>query len=156
MNKTSKLKLLDNAKQEFTILAKQTIRRARFFKFIDSFFKCLIAILGALVAYSSDNGIPLVYMKVFGIIITGICAILSVFTLEKRAHSNMQVHSKCKKVLSELDEKILEIADSADIRSVGNDIHDYLKTIFADLSNLSLASFTDSAFGKINASQREL
>lgn len=155
MNKTSKLKLLNNAKQEFAILAKQTLRKARFFKFVDLFFKCVIAILGALVAYSSDNGIPLVYMKAFGIVITGISAISSVFTLEKRSHSNMQVYSKCKSVLPELDEKILEIEDSNDT-SVGNDIHEYLKTIFSDLAKLSLASFTDSTFGRINASQREL
>jgi hypothetical protein len=156
MNKTSKLKLLNNAKQEFTILAKQTLRKARFFKFVDLFFKCVIAILGALVAYSSDNGIPLVYMKAFGIVITGISAISSVFTLEKRAHSNMQVYSKCKNVLPELDEKISEIEDSNDAALAVNDIHEYLKTIFSDLAKLSLASFTDSTFGRINASQREL
>jgi hypothetical protein len=155
MNKTSKLKLLNNAKQEFANLSKQTLRKARFFKFIDLFFKCVIAILGALVAYSSDNGIPLVYMKAFGIVITGISAISSVFTLEKRAHSNMQVHSKCKSVIPELDEKISEIEDSND-NSIGNDIHEYLKTIFSDLAKLSLASFTDSTFGRINNSQREL
>ena len=156
MNKTSKLRLLNNAKQEFTNLSKQTLRKARFFKFVDLFFKCIIAILGALVAYSSDNGIPLVYMKAFGIVITGISAISSVFTLEKRAHSNMQVYSKCKSVLPELDEKISEIEDSNDTSSLGNDIHEYLKTIFSDLAKLSLASFTDSTFGRINASQREL
>jgi hypothetical protein len=156
MNKSSKLKLLNNAKQEFANLSKQTLRKARFFKFVDLFFKCVIAILGALVAYSSDNAIPLVYMKVFGIVITGISAISSVFTLEKRAHSNMQVYSKCKSVLPELDEKILEIEDSNDPTLLGNDIHDYLKTIFSDLAKLSLASFTDSTFGRINTSQREL
>jgi hypothetical protein len=156
MNKTSKLKLLNNAKQEFATLSKQTLRKARFFKFIDLFFKCVIAILGALVAYSSDNGIPLVYMKAFGIVITGISAISSVFTLERRAHSNMQVYSKCKSVLPELDEKISEIEDSNDTVSVANDIHEYLRTIFSDLAKLSLASFTDSAFGRINNSQREL
>jgi len=156
MNKTSKLRLLNNAKQEFTNLSKQTLRKARFFKFVDLFFKCVIAILGALVAYSSDNGIPLVYMKAFGIVITGISAISSVFTLEKRSHSNMQVYSKCKSVLPELDEKISEIEDSNDPVSLGNNIHEYLKTIFSDLAKLSLASFTDSAFGRINASQREL
>jgi hypothetical protein len=156
MNKTSKLRLLNNAKQEFTILSKQTLRKARFFKFVDLFFKCVIAILGALIAYSSDNGIPLVYMKAFGIIITGISAISSVFTLEKRAHSNMQVYSKCKSVLPDLDEKISEIEDSNDAALAVNDIHEYLKTIFSDLAKLSLASFTDSTFGRINNSQREL
>jgi hypothetical protein len=157
MNKSSKLKLLNSAKQEFTILSKQTLRKARFFKFIDLFFKCVIAILGALVAYSSDNGIPLVYMKAFGIVITGISAISSVFTLEKRSHSNMQVYSKCKSVIPELEEKIAEVEDSTDSSGIqSTDIHDYLKNIFSDLSKLSLASFTDSTFGKINASQREL
>jgi hypothetical protein len=160
MNKTSKLKLLNSAKQEFTILEKQTLRKARFFKFIDLFFKCVIAILGALVAYSSDNGIPLTYMKAFGIVITGISAISSVFTLEKRSHSNMQVYSKCKSVIPELEEKIAEVEDSSDSivgqNQNNNDIHEYLKTIFSELAKLSLASFTDSTFGKINASQREL
>ncbi len=158
MNKSSKLKLLNSAKLEFTILEKQTLRKARFFKFIDLFFKCVIAILGALVAYSSDNGIPLTYMKAFGIVITGISAISSVFTLEKRSHSNMQVYSKCKSVIPELEEKIAEVEDSSDsiVGQNNNDIHEYLKTIFSELAKLSLASFTDSTFGKINASQREL
>jgi hypothetical protein len=68
----------------------------------------------------------------------------------------MQVYTKCKSVLPELDEKILEIEDSNDATLALNDIHEYLKTIFSDLSKLSLASFTDSTFGRINSSQREL
>ena len=156
MNKTSKLKLLNKAKDEFTKLSTQTLRKARLFKFFDLFFKCVIAICGALVAYASDdkNGIPMAYLKAFGIIITGLSAISSVFTLEKRAHSNMQVHSKCKNVLPDIEEKLSEIEDD-DANMTGNDIHDYLKGIFTELSNLSLASFTDSTFGKIT-SQRDI
>lgn len=152
MNKNSKLKLLNKAKDEFTKLSTQTLRKARLFKFFDLFFKCVIAICGALVAYASDdkNGIPMAYLKAFGIIITGLSAISSVFTLEKRSHSNMQVHSKCKNVLPDIEEKLSEIEDDTS-NITSNDIHDYLKTIFAELSTLSLASFTDSAFGKITS-----
>ncbi len=153
MNKTSKLKLLNKAKEEFTRLSSNTLKKARWFKFFDMFIKSIIAIIGALVAYASDNsnGIPLSYMKAFGIIITGLTAISSVFTFEKRSQSNMQVHSKSKLVLTELEEKIINIEDS----TVENteDIHIYLVNIFAELSKLSLASFTDSTFGKIASTE---
>jgi len=90
----------------------------------------------------------------FGIFITGLTAISRVFTFERRAQSNMQVHSKCKTLIPELEEKIVTIEDA----SVENneDIHEYLKGIFLDLAKLSLASFTDSAFGKITGSERTL
>jgi hypothetical protein len=53
-----------------------------------------------------------------------------------------------------VEEKIVTIEDA----SVENneDIHEYLKGIFLDLAKLSLASFTDSAFGKITGSERTL
>jgi hypothetical protein len=41
-------------------------------------------------------------------------------------------------------------------RITQNDIEDYLHRIFGDLANLSLASFTDSAYGKITGSQRNI
>lgn len=156
MNRKGKLKLLRKAEEEFRDLSRKTLRKARWFKILDLFIKCAIAICGALVAYASDdkNGLPLVYMKAFGIIITGLTAISSVFTFERRAQSNMQVHSKCKTLIPELEEKIVTIEDA----SVENneDIHEYLKGIFLDLAKLSLASFTDSAFGKITGSERTL
>jgi hypothetical protein len=156
MNRKGKLKLLRKAEEEFRDLSRKTLYKARWFKVIDLFIKCIIAICGALVAYASDdkNGIPLTYMKAFGIIITGLSAISSVFTFEKRAQSNMQVHSKCKTVIPELEEKITVLEDE----SIENneDIHDYLQSIFSDLAKLSLASFTDSTFGKITGSERNI
>jgi hypothetical protein len=156
MNRKGKLKLLKKATEEFQDLSRKTLYKARWFKVLDLLIKCFIAIFGALVAYASDekNGIPLTFMKAFGIIITGLSALSSVFTFEKRAQSNMQVYSKCKTILPDLEEKIVAIEDS----SVENteDIHDYLKNIFSDLAQLSLASFTDSTFGKITGSQRNL
>lgn len=156
MNKKGKIKLLTKAKEEFQELSRKTLYKARWFKVIDLFVKCFIAIFGALVAYASDdkNGIPMTYMKAFGIIITGLTAISSVFTFEKRSQSNMQVYSKCKTVLPELEEKIT-ILEDASIENT-EDIHDYLRNIFAELSRLSLASFTDATYGKITGSQREI
>lgn len=156
MNRKGKIKLLTKAREEFQDLSRKTLYKARWFKVLDLLIKCFIAIFGALVAYASDdkNGIPMTYMKAFGIVITGLTAISSVFTFEKRAQSNAQVHSKSKSVVSELDEKITVIEDA----SVENneDIHDYLKNIFGELARLSLASFTDAAYGRITGSQRDL
>jgi hypothetical protein len=156
MNRKGKIKLLTKAREEFQDLSRKTLYKARCFKVLDLLIKCFIAIIGALVAYASDdkNGIPMNYMKAFGIVITGLTAISSVFTFEKRAQSNAQVNSKCKTVIPELEEKITILEDA----SVENneDIHDYLKNIFAELSRLSLASFTDSTYGKITGSQRDI
>jgi len=156
MNRKGKIKLLTKAKEEFSDLSRKTLRKARWYKVFDLLVKCVIAICGALVAYVSDDkdGIPMTYMKAFGIVITGLSAISSIFTFEKRAQSNMQVHSKCKTVIPDLDEKITVLEDD----SVENteDIHDYLRNIFAELSRLSLASFTDAAYGRITGSQRDV
>jgi hypothetical protein len=120
----------------------------------------MIAICGALVAYASDNssnGIPITYMKIFGIIITGFSAISSVFMFEKRSHSNMQVHSRCKMVLPEIEEKIVIIEDSPQGEGISQkDIESYLHKIFDEFAKLSLVSFTDSAYGKISSSQRSI
>lgn len=161
MNKTSKLKLLNRAKDEFTLLSKSTIQKARWYKAIDLFLKCVIAICGALVAYASDNnssnGIPVTYMKIFGIIITGFSAISSVFMFEKRSHSNVQVHSKCKLVIPEIEEKIAIVDDSPQGEGISQaDIESYLHKIFDELAKLSLVSFTDSAYGRISSSQRNV
>ena len=161
MNKTSKIRLLSKAKDEFTLLSKTTMYKARWYKGIDLLLKCIIAICGALVAYASDNnstnGIPVTYMKIFGIIITGFSAISSVFMFEKRSHSNMQVHSKCKMVLPEIEEKIVIIDDSPNGDGVSQaDIETYLHKIFDELAKLSLISFTDSAYGRIASSQRNV
>jgi hypothetical protein len=157
MNKSFKLKLLNRAKDEFTSLSKSTLRKARWFKFFDLFIKSVISIFGALVAYASDStsGIPISNIKIFGIIITGLTAISSVFTFEKRSQSNMQVYTKCKSVIPEIEEKISNIEENTEnIQISQQDIDDYLHKIFGDLANLSLASFTDSAYGKIATSQR--
>jgi hypothetical protein len=161
MNKTSKLRLLNRAKDEFVSLSKSTVYKARWYKAIDLFLKCMIAICGALVAYASDNnnsnGIPVTYMKIFGIIITGFSAISSVFMFEKRSQSNMQVYSKCKMVIPEIDEKIAIVDDSQNGDGISQtDIETYLHKIFDELSKLSLVSFTDSAYGKISSSQRNI
>ena len=159
MNKTFKLKLLNKAKEEFTTLSRSTLRKARWFKGFDLFIKCVISICGALVAYASDSGsgIPTSYMKIFGIIITSLSAIASVFMFEKRSQSNMQVYSKCHSVIPEIEEKICILEDNNEAeRITQNDIEEYLHKIFGDLANLSLASFTDSTYGKITASQRNI
>ena len=159
MNKTFKLKLLSKAKDEFLTLSKSTLRKARCFKFFDLFIKCIISIFGAIVAYASDttSGIPVSNMKIFGIIITGLTAISSVFTFEKRSQSNMQVYTKCQSVIPEIEEKISIIEDNTENEKITQkDIDDYLHRIFGDLANLSLASFTDSSYGKITSSQRNI
>jgi len=157
MNRNVRLRLLEKAKEEFVDLSKKTLRKAKWFKVLDLLFKTIIAICGVLVAYGTDqsNTIPINFIKAFGIIITGLSAISGIFTFEKRAQSNMQVYSKCKVVIPELTEKIeiLKEPNPEIIHSV-EDIHEYLKDIFNELSNLSLASFTDAAYGRITNNQR--
>lgn len=159
MNKTFKLKLLNRAKVEFLTLSKSTLRKTRWFKFFDLAIKCIISIFGALIAYASDStsGIPISNMKIFGIIITGLTAISSVFMFEKRSQSNMQVYTKCQSVIPEIEEKISIVEDNNESDKITQkDIDDYLHKIFGDLANLSLASFTDSSYGKITSSQRNI
>lgn len=154
MNRNSKVRLLEKAKKEFSGLSTKSIRKARIFKFFDLFFKSIISILGALIAFfaGQSDKIPSIYLRVFGIFISALPAISSILLFEKRAHSHLQIHSKCELVLPEIEEKLEIVNDPINEDSISFDqIHEYLKQIFKELADLSLASFTDSAFGKISS-----
>lgn len=158
MRNSNKIKLLTKAKEEFSILLRNSRRKAKIFKFFDLFIKAVLAIAGALITYSSDekSNFGPNFIRTMGIIISGLTAISSVFTLEKRSHSNVQIHSKCKSLLPEIEEKILLVSeqngDDSNDNSVEElaDIQVYIRNIFQELSKLSLASFTDSTYEKIN------
>lgn len=155
MRNSNKIKLLTKAKDEFSILLRNSQRKARIFKFFDLFIKAILAIAGALITYSSDekSNFGPNFIRIMGIIIAGLTAISSVFTLEKRSHSNVQINSKCKSLLPEIEEKILIVSEQSEENSSSEELADiqaYIRNIFQELSKLSLASFTDSAYEKIN------
>jgi len=155
MRNSNKIKLLTKAKDEFSILLRNSRRKAKLFKFFDLFIKAVLAIAGALITYSSDekSNFGTNFIRTMGIIISGLTAISSVFTLEKRSHSNVQIHSKCKSLIPEIEEKILLVSEQNDDTSSTEELADvqaYIRNIFQELSKLSLASFTDSTYEKIN------
>lgn len=155
MRNSNKIKLLTKAKDEFFILLRNSRRKAKLFKFFDLFIKAVLAIAGALITYSSDekSNFGTNFIRTMGIIISGLTAISSVFTLEKRSHSNVQIHSKCKSLIPEIEEKILLVSEQNDETSSTEELADvqaYIRNIFQELSKLSLASFTDSTYEKIN------
>jgi hypothetical protein len=92
-------------------------------------------------------------MKSMGIIIAGFTALSGVFGLEKHAHSNCQIHGKCKHVLPEIEKKLLLISESDENSNIVDDeagnIQEYIDSIFEELSKMSLSSYTDSAHSKI-------
>lgn len=154
MRNSNKLKLLNNAREEFLLLMKRSNYRAKFFKFLDLFIKSILAIAGALITYSSDekNGFGSTFIRTMGILIAGLTAIASVFTLEKRCQSHTQIYSKCKSLIPEIDEKILIISEQKDEDTEDEElsnIREYIRNIFQELSKLSLAAFTDAIYGKI-------
>ena len=150
--------MLKKANDEFTILIKRSGCRSKFFKTLDLTFKVILALAGALLTYSSDekNTFGYNFIKAMGIIIAGLTAISSVFTFEKRAHANSQIYSKCKSLIPELEEKILNISELKPDESDDTDnVKDYIKNIFIELNRISLISFTDSSYGKIEDSVKE-
>jgi hypothetical protein len=136
----SKIKILERAKGDFIILSKKSKCKARFYKSIDLLIKLVISIGGAVITYLSDssgqNYVNLNVLRALGIVITAITALSSVFMFEKRSLSNIQIHTKCQNIIPEIEDKL----EHKDFRSV----KEYVKSVYKELSLLSIASFTDS------------
>lgn len=149
-----KISLLNKAVREFEVLGRKARYKARIYQFLDILIKVVLSFLGATIAYLSKNddtnySLP---TQIIGIFIASLTAISSLFTFEKRSHCNIQVYSKCQSVIPEIEDKIDSLRNG---ENQDEDIHQYIKKIFKDLSSLSLASFTDAIFEKI-ASRRSL
>lgn len=150
-----KLRNLNRAKDEFCQLSKSSHRKARLYKFIDLFIKAVLSIGGGLITYFAEPNSTDDYktiIRVFGIIIAGLTALSSVFMFEKRSMANIQIYNKCTVVLADLDDKIDAVKNG---EHINEDLQEYIKKIFKELSNMNLATFTDSALEKIQ-SKREL
>jgi hypothetical protein len=150
-----KLRNLNRAKDEFSQLSKSSHRKARLYKFIDLFIKAVLSIGGGLITYfaepSSADDYKII-IRIFGIIIAGLTALTSVFMFEKRSMANIQIYNKCSVVIADLDDKIDAVKNG---EQIGEDLQEYIKRTFKELSNMNLATFTDSALEKIQ-SKREL
>jgi len=119
-------------------------------------------------------------IKSFGIITLTLISCSSIFTFERKYIANLQVHNKCELILPEIQNKIVkysEIKDEKDtIREFSPDrnqiysmrpnifnenrtkakddkenIEEYIRNIFKELSTLTLISFTDKSYTKIFA-----
>jgi hypothetical protein len=137
----NKLKFLNKAKSDFISLSKKSRCKARLYKAIDLIIKIIISIGGAIITYFSDpnnaqNTINLNILRALGIAITSVTALSSVFMFEKRSLSNIQIYTKCSNIVPEIEDKL----ERKDFENVKN----YVKSIYKELSLLSIASFTDS------------
>ena len=151
MSLNIKLRNLNRARTEFNQLSISSYRKAKIYKFIDIFIKAVISIGGGLITYfaepsSADNHSTVI--RIFGIIIASLTALASVFMFEKKSLANIQIYNKCTSVLTDLDDKI-DIIKSGE--QINEDLQEYIKKIFKDLSIINLATFTDSALEKINS-----
>lgn len=119
-------------------------------------------------------------IKSFGIITLTLISCSSIFTFERKYIANLQVHNKCELVLPEIQNKIVkysEIKDEKDttrefspdrnqiysmrpnifnenrikIKDDRENIEEYIRNIFKELSTLTLISFTDKSYTKIFA-----
>jgi hypothetical protein len=151
MTNILRLRHLNRAKDEFSILSKNSHRKAKIYKFIDIFIKAVLSIGGGLITYFAEPNSAEEYktiIRVFGIIIAGFTALTSVFMFEKRSLSNIQIYNKCQVVIPELEDKIDAIKSGENITE---DIREYIHRIFKDLSNMNLATFTDMTLDRINS-----
>jgi hypothetical protein len=155
MKNANRIKILTKAQNEFNRLSISSRRKYHIFRLLDIFIKATLAICGALITYSSDekSGFGNTFIRTMGIIISGFTALSGVFGLEKRAHSNCQIYSKCKSLLPEIEQKLLLISENDEnsdtISDEAGNIQEYIDSIFIELSKLSLSSYTDSAHSKI-------
>ncbi len=136
----NKIKFLHKARSDFVKLSTKSKYKAITFRIIDFLAKIIMSVGGALITYFSeskdeiDSNFKLI--RAIGIIITVITAFSSVFTFEKRSQSHIQIYIKCKSIIPEIDDKI----ENNDVENV----KEYVKSIYKELSILSIASFTDS------------
>jgi hypothetical protein len=154
MTTQHKIRLLSKANQEFCILSRKARFKAGLYKFLDIFIKIILSIGGALITYFSDTKEEkfINAIKALGIIIASFTALSSIFMFEKRSLSNMQIHSKCQSIIPEIDDKIDALRNNENIEE---NIQEYIRKIFKELSILSIANFTDTVFEKLT-SKREI
>lgn len=150
MSNASKLRLLHRAANEFLILSKRAKRKATLYKIFDYITKIVLSISGALITYFSDYEDLKLLIRILGIVIALFTAISSVFMFEKRSLSNIQIHSKCQVILGELDDKVDILRSNEELNE---NIHEYIRKVFKDLSILNLASFTDTLFEKMTSNR---
>lgn len=137
----SKIKILERAKGDFIVLSRKSKYKARFYKCVDLLIKLVISVGGAVITYFSDpssdkDSINLNILRALGIVITAMTAFSSVFMFEKRSLSNIQIYTKCQNIIPEIEDKI----EHKDLK----DVKEYVKSVYKELSLLSIASFTDS------------
>lgn len=143
-----KITLLRQANQEFQELALQSRYKARVFKTVDISIKLILALAAALVTYFSENDTDYgnIIVRVCGITIAALTAISSLIMFEKRSITSFQIYTKCKRIIPEIETKI----DDLTIATNNNEnIELYIKNIFRDLGELSIASFTNSSYDKM-------
>ena len=152
---TQRIRNLNRAKDEFIRLSRNAYKKAKLYKIADLFIKVVLSVGGALITYFADPNLfeaNTMAIRIFGIIIATLTAFSSVFMFEKRSLSNIQVYNKCQTIIPELEDKIEAIKNG---ETITDNLSQYINKIFKDLSQLNLATFTDSALEKI-ASERNL
>jgi hypothetical protein len=151
-----KIRTLQRAKVEFIDLSSKSKQKAKIYSFLNIVIKIILAVSGCLITYFSDTNISndtsMIVIRIFGILVSVTTAISSVFMFEKRSLSNIQIHDKCDSVIQNINEKVEEVRSNE--ISMDN-IEDFIKRIFKELSVLRIATFTDTAFEKI-FSERKL
>ena len=155
MHINPRLRNLNRAKNEFVSLSTKARRKANVYKIVDIFIKAILSVGGGLITFFADPSNIEEYksiIRIFGIIIAGLTALASVFMFEKRSLCNIQIYNKCQIVIPDIEYKIDAIKNG---EILNEDFNEYIKKIFRELSNMNLATFTDSTLEKIN-SNREL
>ena len=148
-----RLRNLNRAKDEFFKLSKKSHKKAKLYKLTDLFIKVVLSVGGGLITYFADPNLfqnNTMAIRIFGIIITSLTAFSSVFMFEKRSLSNIQVYNKCQVIIPELEDKIEAVKNG---ENTSDNLTEYISKIFKDLSQLNLATFTDSTLEKINSTR---
>jgi hypothetical protein len=151
VSRALRLRHLNRAKDEFLNLSKKSFRKAKVYKFTDIFIKAVLSISGGLITYFADPNNMEEYkniIRIFGIIIASFTALTSIFMFEKRSLSNIQIYNKCQVVIPEIEDKIDAVKSG---ENINENIQDYIHRIFKDLSDMNLATFTDTTLERINS-----
>jgi hypothetical protein len=136
---SNNLRALEKTKTDFISLAKSSRYRARVYKTLDILIKILMSVGGAIITYFSDpvnQETNKILLRAMGIIITALTALSSLFTFEKRSLSHIQIYTKCQNYIPEIEDRI----DNNNT----NNTREYIKNLYKELSQLSVASFSDS------------
>jgi hypothetical protein len=146
MTNSNKLRMLKRASHDFLVLSKKAKYKAQIYKFFDFFNKIILSISAALITYFSEYEDLRLLIRILGIVIAVFTAVSSIAMFEKRSLSNIQIYSKCEAIIVEIEEKIEILRNDEDIEE---NVQEYIRKIFRDLSILNLSSFTDTLFEKM-------